>query len=327
MTPYIKFKCKHLFQTSFSLVLYVMYLPSNSLFLLHCPLSYSISLFFPTIFYLFIHSFIYLLFFLLKHHITLISQSLPWMYKYVHFLWSSQSSFPSFTKTLNTKQFLTMPSNLKIQLFLGLLLFLGLVKPDPQPLQDYCIADTSSPHSFYFDGPPCMNPNLASPSHFATSALSRPGNTSANKFGFSVILTNNQNLPGHRTQGLSMARIDIAPNGLVPPHSHPRASEVTTCIKGDILVGFVDTSNKMYTQRLRAGESFVFPKGLIHFLYNVDQMSPALAVSGLSSESPGAQIASIATFTSNPAMPDVVLEKAFKIDGQEVARIRHHLEG
>ncbi|KMT07191.1 hypothetical protein BVRB_6g155140 [Beta vulgaris subsp. vulgaris] len=177
------------------------------------------------------------------------------------------------------------------------------------------------------NGQPCLDPELASPTHFTTSALSRPGNTSANQFGFSVILTSNQNLPGRRTQGLTLGRVDISPDGLVPPHSHPRASEVATCLKGDILVGFVDTSNKMYTQRLRPGESFVFPKGMIHFLYNVDQRSPAVAISGLTSENPGTQIASIATFTSQPPMPNKVLEKAFQIDGQEVTRIRNHLQG
>jgi len=102
---------------------------------------------------------------------------------------------------------------------------------------------------------------------------------------------------------------------------------VTTCLKGEILVGFVDTSNKLYTQQLRAGESFAFPRGLIHFLHNLDKKSPAMAVSGLNSENPGAQIASISTFTSKPPLPDVVLEKAFKIGGQEVARIRQHLGG
>ncbi|KAL9246443.1 hypothetical protein vseg_019977 [Gypsophila vaccaria] len=220
-----------------------------------------------------------------------------------------------------------MKTKIKNQLYLYLfLLLLGLINCDPNPLLDYCIADTSSPNYYLSNGPPCLNPNLASPTHFTTSALSKPGNTTANKFGFSVILTNNQILPGHHTQGLSMARIDIAPNGLVPPHSHPRASEVTTCLKGEILVGFVDTSNKMYTQRLRPGESFVFPKGLIHYLYNVDPKGPSMAISGLSSENPGTQVASLGTFASTPPMPSIVLEKAFKIEAQEVTRISSHLQ-
>ncbi|GAB4839897.1 hypothetical protein Ancab_020606 [Ancistrocladus abbreviatus] len=178
-----------------------------------------------------------------------------------------------------------MRSGFKLNFSMGLLLLLGLVQADPDPLQDYCVADTNGPTPVYMNGPPCLDPELAFPSHFATSALSKPGNTSANSFGFSVILTNTQNLPGHHTQGLTMGRIDIAPNGLVPPHSHPRASEVTICLMGEILVGFVDTSNRQYTQQLR----------------------PA--------------------FTSKPPLPDEVLEKAFKITGQDIARIRRNLGG
>ncbi|KAL8518893.1 hypothetical protein ACS0TY_010016 [Phlomoides rotata] len=73
-----------------------------------------------------------------------------------------------------------------------------------------------------------------------------------NQFDFNVTLTNTNNLPGLNTFGLAMARIDIAPNGLVPPHSHPRASELTILLQGSLLVGFVDTWNNLHTQRLRS---------------------------------------------------------------------------
>ncbi|KAK8655387.1 hypothetical protein V6N13_107966 [Hibiscus sabdariffa] len=216
-------------------------------------------------------------------------------------------------------------SSLFLQIFLGLTLLTGLAKSDPDPLQDYCIADTKSPLSL--NGAPCLNPTLALSSHFTTSALAKPGDTKANQFGFSVTLTTIANMPGINTMGITMARVDIAGNGLIPPHSHPRASEVTICLQGAILVGFVDTSNRLFTQRLEPGDSFVFPRGLIHFLYNTDSRKPALAVSGLSSQNPGAQIASRAAFVSSPPIPDVILEKAFQISPREVAEIRKNLGG
>lgn len=212
-------------------------------------------------------------------------------------------------------------------LLFSLCLLIGLSKCDPDPLQDYCIADTKKPQAIYLNGAPCINPELATPSHFTTSALSKAGNTSANQFGFTVTATNIANLPGLNTFGLVLARVDIAANGIVPPHSHPRASEVTTCLQGTLLVGFIDTSNRVFTQNLKAGESFVFPKGLIHFLYNLDSRKPALAISGLNSQNPGAQIASVATFASTPGVPDEVLEKAFQISRQEVKIIRKNLGG
>lgn len=214
-----------------------------------------------------------------------------------------------------------------LHLLLALSLLLGHVKPDPDPLQDYCVADTKAKESFFINGKPCIDPTLASTSHFYTSALSKPGNTKANVFGFNVTLTNTVNLPGLNTLGLTLARVDLSENGIVPPHSHPRASEVTICLKGSILVGFVDTSNRLFTQRLLPGDSFVFPKALIHFLYNTDFNRPALALSGLSSQNPGVQLAALASFTSKPSIPDQILAKAFQITGQDVSRIRRNLGG
>ncbi|KAJ4961142.1 hypothetical protein NE237_021052 [Protea cynaroides] len=208
----------------------------------------------------------------------------------------------------------------------------GIITSDPEPLQDFCIAAApgdmaANPHSMFINGSPCISPTLAGSAHFMTSVLAKPGNTSANPFGFNVTLTNIRNLPGVNTQGLTMARVDIALHGQVPPHSHPRASEVTLLLKGTLLVGFVDTSNKLFTQQLRPGDSFVFPKGLTHFLYNIDTVSPAVAVSGLNSQNPGAQIVALATFASKPSILDEVLKKAFMIGGQDVERIRKNLGG
>ncbi|KAF5741034.1 germin-like protein subfamily 1 member 1 [Tripterygium wilfordii] len=221
----------------------------------------------------------------------------------------------------------TNPGVLHIVLIITLAILMGLAKPDPDPLQDYCVANTKVPQSIYLNGAPCINPTQVIASHFTTSVLAKPGNTKANIFGFNVTLTNIVNLPGLNTMGLTMARVDIEANGLVPPHSHPRASEVTICLQGTILVGFVDTSNRLFTQQLRTGDSFVFPKALIHFLYNIDSKAPALAVSALSSQNPGAQLASVATFASKPSIPDQVLRKAFQINSQDVARIRTNLGG
>ena len=213
------------------------------------------------------------------------------------------------------------------KLFIAIALLSGLVKPDPEPLQDYCIADTKASKAFFINGVPCIDPQLAQVSHFTTSALSKPGNTSANPFGFSITLTNTMNLPGFNTMGLTMARADIAANGLVPLHSHPRASEVATLLKGALLVGFIDTSNRLFTQLLRPGDSFVFPKGMIHFLYNLDSLAPAVVLAGLNSQNPGTQLTSTAAFATNPRLPDEVLKKAFQISGQDVARIRRNLGG
>lgn len=223
--------------------------------------------------------------------------------------------------------FISMESNcsLLLQIFFCLALLLGQAKPDPHPLQDYCVADNQSPLSI--NGVPCIDPNKAKPSHFTTSVLSKPTSANTSQFGFNVRMINTVDLPGLNTLGLTMSRIDIVPKGSVPPHSHPRASEVTICLKGQLQVGFVDTSNRLYQQTLQPGDSFVFPKGLLHFLYNLNSRVPVLMVSGFSSQKPGTQFASIATFKSIPDIPDEVLKNAFKITNQDVIRIRRSLGG
>jgi len=212
-----------------------------------------------------------------------------------------------------------------LPLVLILLLTITQVKcSDPDPLQDFCVADTNS--TSFLNGFPCINPSTVNASQFKTPALGVPGNTSANPFGFNVTLTTVKNLPGLNTQGLALARTDFAKGGLVPPHIHPRASEIAFVVKGVVLVGFVDTSNKLFTQNLKAGDVFVFPKAQLHFLLNLGD-STAITISGLNSQSPGAQIVPLAAFGSNPEIPLAVLEKAFQISSEEVKKIRKNLIG
>ncbi|KAJ3679562.1 hypothetical protein LUZ60_017573 [Juncus effusus] len=182
---------------------------------------------------------------------------------------------------------------------------------DPSPLQDFCVADPNSP--IFVNGLPCKNPKLATPDDFFFSALV-PSNT-ANKMGFNVTLVNVNLLPGLNTFGISIARLDYAPYGLNPPHTHPRATEVLTVIEGTLLVGFVSSNpnNKLFLKTLHAGDVFVFPVGLIHFQFNVGD-SPAVAIAGLSSQNPGLIVIEDAVFGSNPSIPDEVLEKAFQVD-------------
>ncbi|KAJ6365514.1 hypothetical protein OIU76_030318 [Salix suchowensis] len=73
-----------------------------------------------------------------------------------------------------------------------------------------------------------------------------------------------------------------------PPHTHPRSAELLFLVDGSLRVGFVDTTNKLFTQTLQAGDMFVFPKGLAHFQYNIaDARNQALAISAFGSAGAG----------------------------------------
>ena len=118
--------------------------------------------------------------------------------------------------------------------------------------------------------------------------------------------------------GISLARLDFAPYGLNPPHTHPRATEILVVVEGTLLVGFVTSNpppnmkNKLFTKVLNPGDVFVFPEGLIHFQFNIGK-SPAFAFSGLSSQNPGVITIANAVFGSEPPISIDVLVKAFQV--------------
>ena len=159
----------------------------------------------------------------------------------------------------------------------------------------------------------CKNPEAVTADDFFFSGLNIPANT-ANKVGFNVTLVNVDMLPGLNTLGISLARLDFAPYGLDPPHTHPRASEILVVVEGTLLVGFVTSNpNKLFTKVLNKGDVFTFPIGLIHFQFNIGQTN-AVAFAGLNSQNPGVITIANAVFGSNPPINLDVLIKAFQVD-------------
>ncbi|KZV19438.1 hypothetical protein F511_08779 [Dorcoceras hygrometricum] len=112
---------------------------------------------------------------------------------------------------------------------------------DPSPLQDFCVAVNDSQASVFVNGKICKNPNQVTADDFYFSGLNKPGNT-ANPVGSRVTPVNVNQIPGLNTLGISLVRVDYAPYGLNPPHTHPRGTEILVVVKGTLYVGFV-TSN------------------------------------------------------------------------------------
>ncbi|KAB1206461.1 Germin-like protein subfamily 1 member 20 [Morella rubra] len=185
---------------------------------------------------------------------------------------------------------------------------------DPSPLQDFCVAINSSTSAVFVNGKFCKDPKVVTADDFFFSGLQIPGNT-ANRLGSNVTLVNVDKLPGLNTLGISLARVDFAPYGLNPPHTHPRGSEIIMVAEGTLYVGFVtsNTDNRFFTKVLNKGDVFVFPIGLIHFEFNVGKTN-AVAFAGLSSQNPGVITIANAVFGSNPPINSDVLTKAFQVD-------------
>ncbi|KAJ9678653.1 hypothetical protein PVL29_020741 [Vitis rotundifolia] len=195
--------------------------------------------------------------------------------------------------------------------------------PDPSPLQDFCVAVNDTNSRVFVDGKFCKDPKwLATPNDFSFSGLRLPGNTS-NQLGSMVTLADVAEIPGLNTLGVSLARVDYAPYGLNPPHTHPRASEILTVLEGTLYVGFVTSNpdNRLISKVLYKGDLFVFPQGLIHFQLNVGTTN-AVAIASLGSQNPGVITIARAVFGSKPAISADVLTKAFQLDKDVVANLQ-----
>ncbi|KAF7847503.1 hypothetical protein BT93_L2898 [Corymbia citriodora subsp. variegata] len=194
------------------------------------------------------------------------------------------------------------------------------VASEPSPLQDFCVADLTS--STRVNGFSCLDAKQAQDEHFFFSGLHLAG-TPVNAFGSSVTPVSVGQIPGLNTLGISLARIDFTPEGLVPPHMHPRASEILTVLKGTILVGFVTSNpdNKLISKVLHKGDVFVFPIGLVHFQKNVGSAN-AVSISAFSGQNPGLVLVPNTVFGSDPSIANDILAKAFQTDKAVVDQIQ-----
>ncbi|OAE28458.1 hypothetical protein AXG93_115s1480 [Marchantia polymorpha subsp. ruderalis] len=83
---------------------------------------------------------------------------------------------------------------------------------DPDPLQDFCIADLAAgPVS---NGFPCKLPALATAEDFAYSGLAKPADPSLSSTGGVGTLAFVKEWPALNTQGLSLLRLDINPSAI-----------------------------------------------------------------------------------------------------------------
>lgn len=169
----------------------------------------------------------------------------------------------------------------------------------------------------------CKEASKVNVSDFSSNILAKPGSTN-NTYGSVVTGANVQKVPGLNTLGVSLSRIDYAPGGLNPPHTHPRATEVVFVLEGELDVGFITTANVLISKTINKGEIFVFPKGLVHFQKNNGNV-PAAVLSAFNSQLPGTQSIAVTLFAATPAIPDNVLTKTFQVGTKEVEKIKSRL--
>ncbi|CAA7405758.1 unnamed protein product [Spirodela intermedia] len=204
-------------------------------------------------------------------------------------------------------------------LIAALALVAGVSANDPDMLQDVCVADLNS--TVRVNGFPCKSQINAN--DFFSDLLVKPGSTN-NSQGSLVTAANVLRFPGLNTLGVSISRIDYAPGGQNPPHTHPRATEIVFVLYGELDVGFITTANVLVAKTIKPGEVFVFPRGLVHFQKNNGDV-PAAVVAAFNSQLPGTQTIATSLFAASPPVPDNVLSKAFQVGTKEVQKIKSRL--
>jgi quercetin dioxygenase-like cupin family protein len=187
---------------------------------------------------------------------------------------------------------------------------------------DFCVADLSGPDTP--SGYVCKKVADVTADDFVFHGLGVAGNTT-NIIKATVTPAFVGQFPGTNGLGLSAARLDLAPGGVIPLHTHPGGSELLIVLHGTIYAGFVSSSaNAVYTKKLYKGDTMLFPQGLLHFQINAGK-SNAVAFVSFSSPNPGLQITSFALFANS--LPSHLVEKVTFLDDYEVKKLKGVLGG
>lgn len=190
---------------------------------------------------------------------------------------------------------------------------------DPDPVQDFCIANIAE-SAIASNVIQCKNSSLATVEDFVYSGIKSPGKFG--QTGLSAISVNSNVFPGLNTLGMSFVRADFEVGGVNVPHYHPRATETAFVLEGRIYSGFVDTNNRIFAKVIEKGEVMVFPRGLVHFQMNVGD-TPATILGSFNSQNPGLQRIPNSIFGSG--IKDELLEKAFGLSSKEIEKLKKRL--
>jgi quercetin dioxygenase-like cupin family protein len=154
---------------------------------------------------------------------------------------------------------------------------------------------------------------------FFTSTTLRNVQANRNTNFATVLPLNVGKFPALDGLGVSSALILFPAGTINVPHTHPRGTELLLVLSGTLDVGLIDTTNKLFTMTLYAGDSFVFPKGLVHFQIN-NGKSDVTAVAAFSSSNPGLVRLPNTLFKSN--IDNNVLAKAFGVSVDVITQLK-----
>nr|GMD57217.1 auxin-binding protein ABP19a-like [Ipomoea batatas] len=168
-------------------------------------------------------------------------------------------------------------------------------------------------------GYPCKKSASVTVNDFVFSGLAAAGNTT-NIIKAAVTPGFDGQFPGVNGLGLSMARLDMAVDGVIPLHTHPGGSEILVVTQGTICAGFISSfENTVYVKQLNKGDVMVFPQGLLHFQLNSGD-GVATAFVTFSSANPGLQITTFALFKND--LPTETVNAVTFLDVAQIKKLK-----
>lgn len=199
----------------------------------------------------------------------------------------------------------------------SLLLLLGV---NNALVSDFCVADLNLPAGPA--GYPCKK--SVTEKDFVFHGLAAAGNTT-NIIKAAVTPAFDGQFPGVNGLGISLARLDLAPGGVIPLHTHPGGSEILVVIDGTICAGFISSfANTIYFKTLYKGDVMIFPQGLLHFQINSGKTA-ALAYVSFGTQNPGLQITDFALFKND--FPTELVAKTTFLDVAQIKKLKGVLGG
>ncbi|KAL2063184.1 hypothetical protein VTL71DRAFT_6256 [Oculimacula yallundae] len=103
----------------------------------------------------------------------------------------------------------------------------------------------------------------------------------------SVVNANAATFPALTTMGMTLAMLNLGPCAMLPPHMHPRATNLVVAVEGTTNTYMVEENGaRVVKQTLTPGKMTIFPQGSLHTMQNTGCTNATL-VSALNSEDQG----------------------------------------
>ncbi|HMU26761.1 MAG TPA: cupin domain-containing protein [Solirubrobacterales bacterium] len=122
-------------------------------------------------------------------------------------------------------------------------------------------------------------------------------------------------------RGISIKRLLLAPGSIREPHWHANASELTYCVKGDLLVSVLDDADGFSSFTISAGEMFYVASGSLHHIENLGSGEAELILA-FSHERPE----DFSMHAAFGAMSDAVLGNTYDLPAADFAVISRNTE-